>query len=216
MTATRISQRREHQGWRSGSDRRRVTVVEAHGVVAFTALLTIVAVLADGGQHRLFPQPMTALVLLSGPWLTIEAAISVQFLALLHLVRLGRMRHSIAVLNSVASLSDARIVARDLLTRSALENRALHRLAIRPLAALIYATSWHGDQQGPGGAHALTLALCDPHNAAAWPEMVEEILRADIDLCRELYPLVRLDAYQRARVGVVMHEAALTWGEWQR
>lgn len=220
MSATRISQRREHQGRTDGSaawrDLSWVTVVDAHSAVAFTTLVTIVAVLAGEDPHCLFPQPITASVLMTGPWLIIEAAISVEVLALLHLVRLGRRRHSIAVLNSVASPADARIVARDLLMRASLENSALRRLALRPLAALIYATSCHGDTQRPVGAKAKTLALCDPHNAAAWTEMVEEILRADVDLCRELYPMVCLDASPRARVGVVMHEAVLQWGEWQR
>jgi hypothetical protein len=220
MSATRISQRREHQGRTDGSaawrDLSWVTVVDAHSAVAFTTLVTIVAVLAGEDPHCLFPQPLSASVLLSAPWLIIEAAISVESLALLHLVRLDRRRHSITVSNSVASLAVAHIVAHYLLTRSQLENVALHRLAIRPLAALIYATSCHEDTQGRRGAKVLTLGLCDPHNAAAWSEMVEEILRADVDLCRDLYPLVRLDAYQRARVGVVMHEAVLQWGEWQR
>lgn len=35
------------------------------------------------------------------------------------------------------------------------------------------------------------------------------VSRAGVDLCRELYPVVCLDAYQRAAVGVVMHEAVV-------
>jgi hypothetical protein len=174
------------------------------------SLVAVVVLVAAGPQRRV-PEPMTAATLVSWPWLLVWSAIATALAApRLWCARRRRRWRRNSRDGQVDSMSRAMSLAEDMLQPRSLSQDALWcTVAVKPLAALIYAASPQGNGLGWPWLATLTGRLCDEQSADGWDHAAAAATEVDASLCRWVSAMGRMDARQRASVGVTIHSAVV-------